>query len=841
MKTFFYFLSFFLLVACGKTVGTKTTTQAPKNTLRHAEHLRDAAQFTDSKGTDIDALSYFLKGKVDWNSKKLLGEVTIQFKLQNHEDAKLLLDSAVNKVTSVTSRQKPLSFRELKKEGLLEINLDTFTLEEKQSPLEVKISYETNSRNDLEDNGFQIVMPRQGDPVRSRVAFSFAEPESASSWMPCHNTPRDRALFGSEFTVLKDETLISNGDLLLNAYYPDRQARIVRYQTKYTLPTYLMAFSVGQFQVQTLYSNSLPVSVVYRAGLRVDANGLLQRLIQFISHFEKLTVKYPFEKYMLVLLPDFVSGGIEHAGITFQSEERSSQSLMASDLSLSAHELAHQWFGDLMTIQTWDDLWIKEGMATLLSEESMRFVDDQNNSGRLFGKNFEVFSGESVIDPALTPDEKYTSGPYDRAAWVYTQLRSHLGEKTFWAMMQKMLTEKAYGVIGTEELLQNYVAPFAGETFTAKMKTALFAKKLPIITSKEDAGEIAVSLEDEENVLLVPLHLKSENQEAKLHSGNSFKFPKGKLLLMNLGDIHPLHSLFAKEGTTKREVKTALVPHSQEEIAYLTQASPEQAANAISYGEGWDITADQFSLLYSKLKSEESKFNAIRLGCELAHKKNNQETSKAWKAVLTNAATQFPVLGMPRSLKEGFTGCGEFLEKSLYKRYWDSISKYPTHSWLTETNLLKYANFPGTTFEVFTTFRPVAVRGASVRAKGIAMSRLNEEFKAKKEEAGIQKGEWLSFFREVLMTSELAELLTQAVDAVVSSKDKESIPALKRVIEFPQGTKARAGALCGAYTMLKSEPSEWESFKNSLSSELPGSLKSLLESPEKCEDSEDNL
>ena len=183
----------------------------------------------------------------------------------------------------------------------------------------------------------------------------------------------------------EDETLVANGDLLVDEIVEGGSKRPMlrhmRYATSYSLPVYLMAFALGELDITTRYHGALPVSLVTRRGLPVDADGLLTSLIGQLTQYENLLIPYPFEKYWLVLLPDFDPVGIEHAGISFQSEAESTQSRLSDDLGLAAHELGHQWFGDLVTLKNWDDLWIKEGMATLLQEEAKRELDDQSHSG----------------------------------------------------------------------------------------------------------------------------------------------------------------------------------------------------------------------------------------------------------------------------------------------------------------------------------------------------------------------------------------------------------------------------------------------------------------------------
>ena len=194
----------------------------------------------------------------------------------------------------------------------------------------------------------------------------------------------------------------------------------MKYQTLYTIPTYLMAFAISDFEVESAMTSGVPVSIWHRRGLQGEYGPVLDELVAMLQRFEQLLGPYPFEKYALVHIPMLPATGIENAGITFQIEGVGSTA-MGGELVISAHELAHQWVGDLVTIKSWEDLWVKEGMATLLQSEGVRVHSDTDGPLTLNGDDFYAVEGEAIRDTSLAPGENYTSGPYGRAAWRRTQ------------------------------------------------------------------------------------------------------------------------------------------------------------------------------------------------------------------------------------------------------------------------------------------------------------------------------------------------------------------------------------------------------------------------------------
>jgi len=297
--------SLILLISCGRlsqpTVGAN---QGQQNVM-------------GDRGEGLDVLSYSLKGNFRWETNRLEAEVKIEF-----EQTKLnylTLDSKVAWVKSVRSSNGALLPFALGQNDTLVIQFPNH----KSGPLHetVVIDYEAlaNSLPSGADSGLSAIPARTGDAVKSRVVYTKSEPNKASDWMPCHNVPSDRARFSATFTMPGTENMISNGDRISDSW--KGEARVVSYATKYTLPPYLMAFVVGEFQSsQEIHAGKTPVSVWSRRGLAGDFNGMARELAGFLVSYEKLLVPYPFEKYTLVLFPEFPSTGAENAGITFQEE-----------------------------------------------------------------------------------------------------------------------------------------------------------------------------------------------------------------------------------------------------------------------------------------------------------------------------------------------------------------------------------------------------------------------------------------------------------------------------------------------------------------------------------------
>src|SRR6185436_14172530 len=125
-----------------------------------------------------------------------------------------------------------------------------------------------------------------------------------------------------------------------------------------------------------------------------------------------------------------------------------------------------------------------EGMATLLEQEGARVYMDESSAGTLNGDELDAASGEPIRDKSAAPDDKYTSGPYGRAAWLLTQIRSLVGEDAFWKTLRGILDKHGFGTIGTEEFLDEF-APALGPSATARARRAVDAVLSPTLSVKQ--------------------------------------------------------------------------------------------------------------------------------------------------------------------------------------------------------------------------------------------------------------------------------------------------------------------------------------------------------------------
>ncbi|WP_437716383.1 hypothetical protein WMF45_08130 [Sorangium sp. So ce448] len=253
-------------------------------------------------GAPIDVQRYEVTGEFDWSRGRLVATVAVTLLPGDDGLRSLRLDSAVAEVKAVRlagGTDLPYTVDAELRALLIDVSRVPDIAADQAITLE--IDYEA-----AESDALRAIPARRGDPAASRAVYTLSEPLDAALWMPCHNTPEDRAVFSIDLGMGAQETMIANGTLVSDEQ--GASGRRMKYATDYTVPIYLMAFAIGDFEVEGTMKGSLPVSVWHRRGVPGDYDRLLDEVVRSIGLFEELLVPYPFEKYALVLVPEYGGG-----------------------------------------------------------------------------------------------------------------------------------------------------------------------------------------------------------------------------------------------------------------------------------------------------------------------------------------------------------------------------------------------------------------------------------------------------------------------------------------------------------------------------------------------------
>ncbi|TKC99034.1 M1 family metallopeptidase [Polyangium fumosum] len=778
---------------------------------------------------EVDVERYELKGDYDWVRGRLAATVGITLSPLAKGTTTITLDSAVAEVKAVRlAGGGALPFSANASEEQLQVDVSAVPALGTGAQITLEVDYEAAPSGSL----IPVIENRKGDPLNVRAVFTMSEPIGARRWMPCHDTPSDRAIFSVSMGMDGAEKMIANGDLVSDEPEGDGAHRM-KYETTYTLPTYLMAFAVSDFEVESTMKGDLPVSIWHRRGLQGHYEAVLGEMVGMLNHFEGLLGPYPFEKYAVVHLPNLPATGIENASISFHYEGAGTEPLGA-ELSLTAHEIAHQWVGDLVTIESWDDLWIKEGIATLLEPEGLRAHTDTDGPFTLNANEFFAMEGEAIRDTSLKIADKYTTGPYTRAAWLLTQIRSLVGEEAFWSTLRNILDEHRFGAIGTDDFLGAF-AEALGPEATARAKHAVDAKSLPTLTiAALPSGGATVTAHDPDGVLMVPFDIGWVAEDGSVRTetlpiGEPFDVApqaSGEFLVIDPKDHHlPWDSFLVDEESMNAyyvSVLPLLVPMSPAaEARFFDIGSAAQDEVIFTSSTLPGATPEGFGAFMTGLDSEWTQANALSTACSVASDPGLEPaTAAAWTTTLNEALlVPPPPFSLDLLQVYGYGACSMFDPVTAFADDWTSLATGLSSGELDYLRLSYLTAFDIPAPLAMSTWGSVAKQANTARARWLATMELRS-YLSGLEPADIPA--WRTFFVELLSTTEDTDVLQQAIRAVVTTmaptaaENADALAGLDVLLHSPWTRVAHQRAVCAAIKLTADDAMAWAAFAEGL-------------------------
>jgi aminopeptidase N len=313
--------------------------------------------------------------------------------------------------------------------------------------------------------GIYFIQPDPYYPHKPSQVWTQGEDEDSRFWFPCFDYPGQLSTSEIRVRVPKDLMAISNGELIDTQEHGEE--KIYHWSQKQIHPTYLMTLAVGDFAEICHHWQDKPVTYYVEQRRKDDAlrsMGKTPRMMEFLS--EKYGYAYPFPKYAQVCVDDFIFGGMENTSTTLLTDRCLLDERAALDNrnteSLVVHELAHQWFGDLLVIKHWSHAWIKEGMASYseVMWTEHEYGDQEAAYYRLLeARSYLSEDSDRYRRPMVThvyreAIELYDRHIYEKGSCVYHMIRAELGEELFWRAIQTFVRDNAHKTVETVDLLR---------------------------------------------------------------------------------------------------------------------------------------------------------------------------------------------------------------------------------------------------------------------------------------------------------------------------------------------------------------------------------------------------
>jgi aminopeptidase N len=403
----------------------------------------------------VDIKHIKLQVTLDFEKRRISGTATHTLSAILDELRQLEFDAAEMEVSAVRVGGETHSFDH--SDDKLRIGLERSL--NAGDEVEVAIDYSAKPRR-----GLYFVGPDDGYPNKPIEAWTQGEDEDSRYWFPCYDYPNDRVTSEVLATVPESFTAVSNGGLVSNNL--DRASHTRTFHWRHEVPhsAYLMSLAAGEFVEIREYAGNVPVTYYVRPGREDDARrafGNTPRMIQFYER--KIGVDYPYAKYAQVAVADFIFGGMENTSATTQTADTLHDERAHLDFSsdpLVAHELAHQWWGDLLTCRDWSHAWLNEGFATYFEAlwcEEDKGADEfawnvRQDRMALIDEDSRHYRRPIVTNKYRAPIELFDRHLYEKGSLVLHMLRRTVGDELFFKSLNLYCTRHRGHNVITQDL-----------------------------------------------------------------------------------------------------------------------------------------------------------------------------------------------------------------------------------------------------------------------------------------------------------------------------------------------------------------------------------------------------
>ncbi|MGD0546219.1 MAG: M1 family metallopeptidase [Terracidiphilus sp.] len=460
----------------------------------HAERLPQSvhpAHYTLTLTPDLKAATFSGIETIDVSLAEQANHITLN-----------ALEIDIKSVTVTTSgkeQKASITFDKEKEQA-------TFTFAEKLSAgkATLTIQYTGILNDDL--RGFYL-----SRTAKRNYAVTQLESIDARRAFPCFDEPAFKATYDISLVIDGGDTAISNSPIESDTPGPAEGKHTLKFFTTPKMSTYLVAFLVGDFQCSAGSSDVVAIRVCAtpdKVALTPFALDVAERVLHYYNGY--FGIPYPLKKLDLIALPDFEAGAMENFGaITYRETDLLADSKTASvhakkEVALVvAHEMAHQWFGDLVTMQWWDNIWLNEGFATWMETKAAAHLYPQWNFDQVTVCNLNEAldldaqpTTRAIRAKAETRDEieeMFDGISYGKAGVVLGMIENYLGEETFRQGVHNYLDAHQYAN-ATAEDFWNAQAATSHKPVDKIMESFIAQPGEPQLTFGEPHdGKIAVS------------------------------------------------------------------------------------------------------------------------------------------------------------------------------------------------------------------------------------------------------------------------------------------------------------------------------------------------------------
>lgn len=401
--------------------------------------LRGDEPYARSRDYDLQHSKIALRFDVD--QKKVLGDVSHTVSILSDGTRKVAFDSVGLTIQGVTVNKSAAKFETTSDKLIVPLPTAAHVGEK----FEIGIRYEGKPAK-----GLYFVLPDKEDPTRPKQIWSQGESEDTRYYLPTYDYPNDRLTTETILTVPASWITVSNGKLISVAN-AENGMKTWTWRESVPSSTYLISVVAGEFDELKQTWRNIPVTYYAPKGRgnRLAINySRTPAMMELFS--KKLGVDYPWEKYSQSMVDEFVVGGMENSSATTNTSQSLRDPKLVPEFPtnedlLISHELAHQWFGDLVTCKDWGHIWLNEGFATFFESVWMESHYPKEEaeyerwtSARKWFEHPQLFA-KTIVRHDFDNSGAFDENSYDKGRWVLHMLRHQIGENNFYRGMRHYL------------------------------------------------------------------------------------------------------------------------------------------------------------------------------------------------------------------------------------------------------------------------------------------------------------------------------------------------------------------------------------------------------------------
>lgn len=401
----------------------------------------------------FDAINYRIELDIDMEGKKLSGQNTITLSPLNDKLETVILDAVSLVVTNaVDDKGRELDYNQTENKLIISLN-EAISY---RDTIDITVKYYLTEQV----LGLRFIDASDKSP---KQVSSDCFPNKARQWIPCYDYPHDKFTQEMNITVDKKYKVLSNGSLM--SITDNNKKHTYHWKQDKPHSTYLISLSIADYAVIKDSLGSLPINYwVYQWNVE-DAKRSFAKTPYMIDFYNKLyDYEFPWAKYDQVISA-YMGGGAEATSATLLSQAAVTDKKAVIDFSyewIIAHEIAHQWWGDLITCRSWEHTWMNESFGTYSDHMYKRYAwgEDEGAYDLINKKNDYLREAHNkymrpiVFNRYDSPGQNFDKHTYPKGACVLHMLRFTLGDETFFRALSTFLHRHEFQPVTTQDFMK---------------------------------------------------------------------------------------------------------------------------------------------------------------------------------------------------------------------------------------------------------------------------------------------------------------------------------------------------------------------------------------------------